>query len=904
MKSKYLKSIFKKLNSTCSIGLEHAVLFSETRTHREVRIEHYILKILEQDNTELEQILNYFKVDINVLWSDLVEILSSLRANSVGAPTFSEQLNSCLEKAIAASLLYYNRDCISSVSILDAILEIAASDNSQAFKELDIINLEELRENHLTIIDKCDKYENNLDTDIATNTSSSFKMTSNSALERFTENLTQKALNGLIDPVLGRTNEIRLMIDILIRRRKNNPILVGEPGVGKTALVEGLALKISNKQVPSELLNTSIHTIDLGLLQAGAGVKGEFEKRLKQVVREIKESISPIILFIDEAHTLIGSGGEAGMSDAANILKPSLARGELRTIAATTWSEYKKYFERDAALERRFQMVKVDEPSVENAIQMLTGLKKIYEKHHEIRITDDAIDAAVKLSNRYINARYLPDKAIDLIDTAAARIKINQSNIPASIEVLDSQTQYIVKRINNLKNDNDRGIPINISVIDTLNNELEKVRDERDSIYDVWLKESNICNQLQEIQNELEQEFSSKNSSKAKVANLKGNIKKLRLRLSEYQGQYPLTSIEVNADEVSKIISDWTGIPIGNMLKDDISLLLDLEKYLSRKIKGQDGALNEIAKSLQSQKAGLNDMNSPLGVFLFTGPTGVGKTETARVLSDILFGGERFLITINMSEYQESHSVSQLKGAPPGYVGYGEGGILTEAVRQRPYSVVLLDEIEKAHPDVLNMFYQVFERGFMRDGEGREIDFKNTIIIMTSNVGSESLLNIDDNDNPKGSYSILELSNIIYNELITHFPVAMLARMQVVPYVALNENVLSSIALNKMNEISSRIFHSHAIKLVFEKSFLDLIVSSNAISDTGARSVNAFIENKITPEISKSILCFMVEGNLPDSLCLKIDDGNNLSLIFSDISSELEGKDDSHRLEEELTEVL
>lgn len=881
MKGKTVKFLLEKLSPVASVALENAASFSKTRKHYEVTIEHFILKILEQDNTGFEQVLIHFKVDIDLLWSNMLGSLSKMRSNAIGKPSFSPLLMSLLEKSVSSSLLYYNHNNIISIGILDALVEVSAVYRTQEFSPLDSINIELLREHY-----KDFTIRNMVINEEMQSTSLESKeiideagvTVTPSALNRFTENITQKALDGHIDPVLGRSDEVRLMIDILSRRRKNNPILVGEPGVGKTAIVEGLALKIANQNVPDELLNTSIYTLDLGLLQAGAGVKGEFEKRLKDVISEVKLSSIPIIIFIDEAHTLIGSGGDAGTNDAANILKPALARGELRTIAATTWSEYKKYFERDAALERRFQLVKINEPSIDNALQMLNGLKAIYEKYHGVIITDEAIEIAVNLSSRYINGRYLPDKAIDLLDTAAARVRVNDSNIPADIDSLDSQITYIVKRLDNLNKEIERGLDVDSSILSILNKELENLMICRDKLHRQWLKETALCQKIKLLQSKLEKSLNN-NISSSDLNSYREKVLKMRMDLAAIQNSESTLSLEVNGNEISKVISDWTGIPIGKMMKDDLKIIMDLDTHLRKYIKGQNSALLSISKTLQNSKVGLNNQDAPLGVFLFTGPSGVGKTEVAHVLSDLLFGGERFLITLNMSEYQESHSISQLKGSPPGYVGYGEGGVLTEAVRQRPYSVVLLDEIEKAHHDIHNMFYQVFERGSMRDGEGREIDFKNTIIIMTSNIGSEIILDLPfknhtDNHNEN-------LAEKINQELTRYFPVALLARMQVVPFSGLTPDVILSITRSKFKDLALSVKAKHNMNIKYDSSLIESVAAMDKQLAIGARKINSIIENKITPVISKYILNCLLEESIPESIYLSITNSGDISLTRS-----------------------
>lgn len=910
MKNKHVKSLLEKLNDYCARALENAAAFASTRTHYEVTVDHFVIKLMEEGGSDLARVLNHYQIDQDILWQGILDHLARYPSNNQGKPGFSPLLFQWLERAYIAAALHYGMEQIRSIALLDALVEMSPSLPGAAYQVLDNISLDDLRKQFHDIIEgsvEAASYTPPVILPIGATKTGTTKTgdkqasgsatpsptaQGESALARFTEDVTAKAAQGRIDPVLGRDDEIRLMIDILSRRRKNNPILVGDPGVGKTALVEGLALRIAQNRVPDNLKNIRLHTLDLGLLQAGAGVKGEFEKRLKSVIDEVKNSVTPIIMFIDEAHTLIGAGGQAGMSDAANLLKPALARGELRTIAATTWSEYKQYFERDAALERRFQLVKVEEPSIDKAILMLNGLKQRYQDHHGILITDEAIESAVKLSSRYINGRYLPDKAIDLLDTAAARIRMGQATKPAAIESAESHIAYIEKRLHQLEQEGRAGLFVDARLVQSLRDDLAKTVVRRDDQLAKWQQEIELVKQISHHRDELHSHYESDKQDAKVIRKLQEASQKSRASLSDVQGNNPMVQAEVNAAAVAEIIADWTGIPIGKMLKDDANALMTFEDRIGNRVVGQDSAVASIGRAIRSARAGLSNPDAPMGVFLLTGPSGVGKTETARAIAEELYGGERFLITINMSEYQEAHTVSQLKGSPPGYVGYGEGGVLTEAVRQRPYSVVLLDEVEKAHPDVLNLFYQVFDRGFMRDGEGREIDFKNTIILLTSNLASEQIVELttapdldlisDENETPWEAPSIGQLRETIQPVLLRHFPPALLGRMQAVPFVALDLDALKNIVALKLDAVAQRLRNTHDIAFRCQPEVLDYLAGRCTQTETGARYINSVIEQQLLPEIARSLLTYMMEDDMPDVLTLELDANGELSMVFAD----------------------
>ncbi|WP_434738992.1 type VI secretion system ATPase TssH [Pseudomonas asiatica] len=684
-------------------------------------------------------------------------------------------------------------------------------------------------------------------------------------LDQFSHDVTAKAAAGQIDPVFGRDDEIRQVVDVLSRRRKNNPILVGDPGVGKTALVEGLALRIANGDVPDSLKPVSIRTLDLGLLQAGAGVKGEFEQRLKNVIDAVQRSETPVLLFIDEAHTLIGAGNQAGGADAANLLKPALARGELRTIAATTWSEYKQYFERDAALERRFQMIKVDEPDDATACLMLRGLKARYASYHGVHVQDAAVQAAVSLSRRFLTGRRLPDKAVDLIDTACARVRMSLDCEPHALVLLKSQKAALTAERTALEEDAQL-------TGDACEPRLAKIKAQL-----VQLESQQSALELQ-YQQELDLTHQLLNARQAEQVDTAA-CTQLQQDLSYVQGSRPLLSLDVCTRSVAEVIADWTGVPLGNLLKDEHASLLNLEDQLAARVVGQEPALLALAQRLRAARTGLTDDKAPMGVFLLVGTSGIGKTETAHALAHSLFGGEKSLITLNMSEYQEAHTVSQLKGSPPGYVGYGQGGVLTEAVRQRPYSVVLLDEVEKAHCDVVNLFYQVFDRGFMRDGEGREIDFRNTVILMTSNLGSDLLQGCIEQQPDASEATLHELLRPVLRE---HFQPALLARFQTLIFRPLGADALKRIVAIKLDQVARRLLRHYGLQCEIEDSLYDALVAACLLPDTGARNIDSLLNQQILPVLSQQLLKRQALCQPTQSVTLGYCEDAGISLSFSD----------------------
>ena len=882
MITKDLKQLLQKLNEHATRALESAVGFCSTRGHYEVTIEHLLAKFLEEGGGDVPRILAHFKIETGKFWEALLKTLEGFRSGNSGKPAFSPLLLQMLESAWLVASVQHNQNKIRSGALLEVLLEMEGLRTGEYMDMLADINRDELRKNFINLVAGSAE-------DLAVSKRGDRaeaavpKKEGETALDLYTNNFTEQARNNELDPVFGRDNEIRQAIDILSRRRKNNPILVGEAGVGKTAIVEGLALRIAKGDVPDSLKEVEIHGLDLGLLQAGAGVKGEFENRLKSVIAEVKESAKPIILFIDEAHTLIGAGGAAGTGDAANLLKPALARGELRTVAATTWSEYKKYFEKDPALTRRFQLIKIEEPSEENACVMLRGTKAKYEAHHGVPISDEAVETAVALSKRYIAGRQLPDKAVDLLDTASARVKMAQSSKPALLDDVERRLENLQIEIAAVQRDVDAGVRKDDGALAELEQNKAKLETERETITQRWQKEKDLVARLVAARKKMAEQKEKKRQSSAsskdgEITKLAAELDALQNELKTLQGEAPLVYAEVSGSIAAQVVADWTGIPAGRMVRDEIQALLNFEERLRERVIGQEHVSREIADVIRAGKSGIRNPEAPLGIFLLVGPSGVGKTEMARNVADILFGGERFIVTINMSEYQEKHTVSQLKGAPPGYVGYGEGGVLTEAVRQRPYCVVLLDEVEKAHPEVMNLFYQVFDRGFMRDGEGREIDFKNTVIMMTSNLGTDTIMEACSNG-PRPTNE--ELEQAIRPELVRHFQPALVARFKVLPFFPLDKATMLEIVKLKLGHIGKRLAESHEMAFEYDPAVVAQIAERCTQIETGARNIDFIIDRHILPDVAKALLAKMAEEAMPKKLALAMDGGGNFKYEFS-----------------------
>lgn len=875
-----LKTLISKLNTTCRQALERAASLCMSRGNYEVDLEHLLLAIMEQHGSDLHSIARRCGISPTGLERELNQEIDRFRTGNTRTPVFSRHISSLLEQAWLIASLDARLPRIRSGHLLLALL--TEPDLSQlAFrgaKLLAKVRLDELKHKFDEITEGSTEAA-----EVAGLATSGDKAAEGDgeavlpgdartpALDQYTTNLTQRARDGKVDPVIGRDAEIRQAIDILMRRRQNNPILTGEAGVGKTAVVEGLALRIAAEDVPPPLLGVELHTLDMGLLQAGASVKGEFENRLKNVIDEVRKSPKPIILFIDEAHTMIGAGGQSGQNDAANLLKPALARGELRTIAATTWAEYKKYFEKDAALARRFQVVKVEEPSEPLAAAMLRGMVPLMEKHFAIRVLDEAVTEAVRLSHRYISGRQLPDKAISVLDTACARVALGQSATPALIDESEKRLLRDKAELAALEREAACG-PWHDTRIGELKAAIATVDQELTGLRSRFDEEKALVAHILELRQAREQEKKDappttpakaprgRRKPAAPPAVADSELEVAQARLRELQGEAPMVPLQVDGHVVAEIVAAWTGIPLGKMVKDEIHTVLNLEPLLRERVIGQDHALAAIAQRVRTARANLEDPNKPKGVFLFVGPSGVGKTETALALADILYGGERKLVTINMSEYQEAHSVSGLKGSPPGYVGYGEGGVLTEAVRRNPYSVVLLDEVEKAHPDVLELFFQVFDKGVLDDAEGREIDFRNTLIILTSNVGSTQIMQACLNKPVEQLPEAEALSEALRPVLYKSFKPAFLGRMKVVPYYPISDDVLVSIIELKLRRIQARIVANHKAEFLWDDKLVEAVLARCTEVDAGARNVDHILNGTLLPEIAGAVLGQLAEG--------------------------------------------
>ncbi|MBV6431481.1 MAG: Protein ClpV1 [Bryobacteraceae bacterium] len=857
-----LKQLIGKLNDVTRNALEGAAGLCLSRTHYNVEIEHYLLKLLDYSDSDAARILHQYGVDPSRLTAELGRSLDQVKRGNASTPSISPNIFKLMTEAWTYGSIDYGAAKVRSGFTLLALLanEELARVALSFSKELQKIPVEALKKDILSIVSGSSE-----DTiaEIAEAPAPGKPRAGGKTpnLDQYTVDLTGNARKGKVDPVLGRDFEIRQIIDILMRRRQNNPILTGEAGVGKTAVVEGFALRVVHGDVPPPLKNVEVRTLDLALLQAGAGVKGEFEQRLKNLIEEVKSSPTPIILFIDEAHTMIGAGGQAGQGDAANLLKPALARGELRTIAATTWSEYKKYFEKDPALARRFQVVKVEEPDEKTAMIMMRGIVGALENHHKVRIVDEGVSAAVKFSHRYIAGRQLPDKSVSVLDTACARVALGQNAIPPALEnarreVDDLETQErVLKREETVGADHSERL-------EQIAARKEATIARLKSLEERFEREKGLVEKIRAIRFRLEDPNAKMPEGMEEPAGtpqeMKENLIALNKELDELQGETPLMRVTVDSTVVGEIISGWTGIPVGNMMRDEVKTIMELEKHLGKRVIGQDHALFAISQRIRTNKARLEDPKKPIGTFLLVGPSGVGKTETALTLADMLYGGEHNVITINMSEFQEAHTVSTLKGSPPGYVGYGEGGVLTEAVRRRPYSVVLLDEVEKAHPDVLELFFQVFDKGMMEDGEGREIDFKNTIIILTSNAATDSMMKLL--ADPETAPSPEGLVKAIKPELDKVFKPAFLGRLVIIPYYPIRDEAMKNIIRLKLGKIQRRLQENHKIELTVTPELVDEVAKRCTEVESGARNVDNILTNTLLPDISRQLLAAMAEG--------------------------------------------
>ncbi|CAN7623470.1 type VI secretion system ATPase TssH [Paraburkholderia terricola] len=885
-----LNTLIAKLNPTCRQAALLAANNCLARGHYEVDLEHLLLALLDEPASDVALVLRASRVDAHALRADLERELQRLKTGNTRTPVFSKHLIELLEQAWLIASLDSQIGRIRSGHLLLALLtapdlaqfaermspllrDVRVTDLKHKFDELTAGSREVERSNAA-------QNEDESTSDTAAADSLPGAPSKTPALDTYTSNLTQRARDGKIDPVIGREGEIRQTIDILMRRRQNNPIMTGEAGVGKTAVVEGLALRIAADDVPAPLKGVALHVLDMGLLQAGASVKGEFENRLKNVIDEVKKSPHPIILFIDEAHTIIGAGGQAGQNDAANLLKPALARGELRTIAATTWSEYKKYFEKDAALARRFQVVKIEEPGETLAAAMLRGMAALMEKHFNVRVLDDAITEAVRLSHRYISGRQLPDKAISVLDTACAKVALAHSSTPAAIDDTKKRLERIDAEIAALEREAASGALHDERLAELRSEREQDLKDlaEDEARYD---KERALVTEIVGLRAEIDAaRVSSAAAAQAEKAQQARETLATRVaELHALQGGQPMVPLQVDGHVVAEIVASWTGIPLGRMVKDEIQTVLNLQPLLSTRVIGQNHALDAIAQRVRTASANLEDPNKPRGVFMFVGPSGVGKTETALALADVLYGGERKMVTINMSEYQEAHSVSGLKGSPPGYVGYGEGGVLTEAVRRNPYSVVLLDEVEKAHPDVLEMFFQVFDKGTMDDAEGREIDFRNTLIILTSNVGSQAVMQACLNRSAEELPSADELAEALRPQLYKAFKPAFLGRMKVVPYYPISDDVLAEIIELKLERIRRRIESNHKAVFEWDESLVDAVLARCTEVDSGARNVDHILNGTLLPEVAQQVLERIANGAALERISVRASEAGEFEYV-------------------------
>lgn len=910
-------SLFGKLNELAYKGIESASVFCKMRGNPYVELVHWLNQILQLQDSDLHRIIKQFNLEPSRLAKDFTAALDRLPRGSTSISDLSSHVEEAVERGWVYSTLMFGDSQVRSGHLIIGILKTPGLRNAlpAISKEFDKVKIDTLTERFNEVVSGSpeDQMHSTDGFQIgggaapgeASGALPPAQMGKQEALQRFSVDLTDKARKGELDPIVGRDGEIRQIVDILMRRRQNNPILTGEAGVGKTAVVEGFALRIASGDVPPTLKDVTLRNLDIGLLQAGASMKGEFEQRLRQVIEEVQASPKPIILFIDEAHTLIGAGGAAGTGDAANLLKPALARGTLRTIAATTWAEYKKYFEKDPALTRRFQVVQIDEPSEEKAILMMRGMASTMENHHRVQVLDEALEASVRLSHRYIPARQLPDKCVSLLDTACARVAVSQHAVPAEVDDSRRTIEALQTELEIINREKTVGVDTTTRE-ESVNNNLEEEHANLDVLDERWNSEKELVKEILDIRSQLrgqvgkvegtESELEKAADSAAESVSvdtgssvektdeqaeeltpeqredLLQNLRGLQQQLSKLQGESPLILPSVDSQAVASVVADWTGIPVGRMVKNEAEAVLKLGETLNKRVIGQRHALDIIARRIQTSRARLDNPNKPIGVFMLCGPSGVGKTETGLALAESLYGGEQNVITINMSEFQEAHTVSTLKGAPPGYVGYGEGGILTEAVRRKPYSVVLLDEIEKAHPDVHEIFFQIFDKGWMEDAEGRYIDFKNTLILLTSNVGTELIMNMCKDPElipePEG------ITKALHEPLLKVFPAALLGRLVVIPYYPLSDEVMHLIIRLQLGRIKKRIAENHKIPFTYDDEVINVIASRCGEVESGARVVDAILTNTVLPKISQEFLTKMMEGEKIERVNVSIEDGD------------------------------
>jgi type VI secretion system protein VasG len=868
-------SLFGKLDVLAYRAIEGATTFCKLRGNPYVELVHWFHQILQEQSSDLHGIIRASQIDLARLARDMTAALDRLPRGASSISDLSIHIEDAVERAWVWATLKFGDSRVRTGHVLLAILKTPQLRNvlfavSNEFSRVDVEQLSEAFDRMVgsspeASLSARDGSQTGSAEPAGPGTDSSAPVLGRQeALRRFTQDLTQRAREGKIDPVVGRDDEIRQIIDVLMRRRQNNPILTGEAGVGKTAVVEGFAQRIVRGDVPPALKEVSLLALDVVLLQAGASMKGEFEQRLRQVIDEVQASTRPIVLFIDEVHTLVGAGGPAGTGDAANLLKPALARGTLRTIGATTWTEYKKYIEKDPALTRRFQIIKIDEPSEERSIRMLRGLVPVMEEHHRVQILAEALEAAVKFARRYIPDRQLPDKAVSLLDTACARVAVSQHAVPAEIEDCERRIESLEMELGIIERE--RAIGIECGERDSSAREaLEVERARREERRAAWDEERSIVQQIVGLRTRLQGSDGGAAQSAAFTDEERretlATLKELQGRLESLQGDRPLIAPSVDRNIVGRVVSDWTGIPVGRMVKDEVAAVLGLAQSLGRRVIGQDHALEMIARRVQTARAGLENPEKPIGVFLLAGPSGVGKTETALTLAEALYGGEQNLITINMSEFQEAHTVSTLKGAPPGYVGYGEGGVLTEAVRRKPYSVVLLDEVEKAHSDVHEIFFQVFDKGAMEDSEGRLIDFKNTLIILTTNVGTDLIMGMC--KDPELMPEPEALAKALRAPLLKSFPAALLGRMITIPYYPLSDAMMRRIVRLQLDRIAKRLKSNQNIEMTYTDGVVGLVTSRCNEPESGGRMVDAILTNTLLPRLSLQLLERTSNGAAP-----------------------------------------
>ena len=868
-------ALFGKLNSVAYKAIEGATVFCKLRGNPYVEFVHWLQQILQTQDTDLHRIIRHFALDTSKLAGDITAALDRLPRGATAISDFSPNIEEAVERAWVFSTLMFGEAQVRTGHLLFGALKTTTLRNalyamSRQFEQVKADALGDEFDKILagspeTALAAADGSALGAIPGETSGAVAPAAMGKQEALAKYSVDLTERARKGEIDPIVGRDQEIRQVVDVLMRRRQNNPILTGEAGVGKTAVVEGFALRIVAGDVPPMLRDVSLRTLDIGLLQAGASMKGEFENRLKQVIEEVQSSPKPIILFIDEAHTLIGAGGAAGTGDAANLLKPALARGTLRTVAATTWAEYKKYFEKDPALTRRFQVVQVDEPSEEKAILMMRGIASPLEKHHRVQILDEAIEAAVRLSHRYIPARQLPDKSVSLLDTAAARVAVSQHAVPPEVDDCRRRIQALETELEIIGRETAIGIDAAAREA-SVNAALAVDRGRLAGLEARWGEEKTMVDRLLELRAQLRDKAvpidppagDAAAAAAPDRAAIMVELKALQTTLAAHQGESPLILPSVDAQAIASVVGDWTGIPVGRMVKNEVQAVLSLADTLGRRVIGQNHGLEMIARRVQTSRAGLDNPSKPIGVFMLCGPSGVGKTETALALAESLYGGEQNLITINMSEFQEAHTVSTLKGAPPGYVGYGEGGVLTEAVRRKPYSVVLLDEVEKAHSDVHEIFFQVFDKGAMEDGEGRMIDFKNTLILLTSNVGTDLIMSMC--RDPELMPEPEEVGKAMREPLLKVFPSALLGRLIVIPYYPLSDAVMADIIRLQLGRITARIAEHHKVPFSYDEAVVKLIAARCNEPESGGRMIDAIMTNTMLPAISAAFLNRLLEG--------------------------------------------